>query len=285
MHKSKKSAMLREGISYVLSFLLTVCITLITVLVIIRYGCFNEKILLNNMSTYGYYDFVYEDIMNDVEAITLPTGLPASVYEEAIESTYIYSDINGKISAQFKGEAYTSKSAEIKKNMKENINAYLAGQGYSITEEEQKSIDAYVTEVIKDYDKYISMPLGTYLVKAKVIFDKVFLIALAALAVISAVIIFVNLKLHKWVHRAMRYFSYSALGCALMMISIPGYFYIRKIHYRLALSPESFYHLATTYIDDILKLFLYFGLLWIVVAIILIITTMFAKKNIKKGHK
>lgn len=285
MHKSKKSAMLRSGISYILSFLLTVCITLITVLVVIRYGCFNEESLLKNMSSYGYYDFVYEDIMNDAEAITLPTGLPSSVYEDAIDHTYIYSDINGKLNAQFKGETYTSKSSDIKKKMKENINAYLSEQDYTVTEEEQKSIDAYITEVIKDYDKYISMPLGTYLVKAKAIFDKVFLIAVAALVVVSAVIIFVNLQLHRWVHRAIRYFSYSALGCALMMISVPGYFYIRKIHYRLALSPESFYHLATTYIDDVLKLFLYFGLLWIVVAIVLIIVTVFTKKNIKRGHK
>lgn len=285
MHKNKKNIMLRSGISYVLAFLLTICLTLVTVLVVIRYGCFNEKSLLRNMSSYGYYDFVYQDIMDDAEAITLPTNLPASVYEEAITQTDIYSDINGKLNSQFAGTSYTSKSAEIKKRMKENIDNYLKEQNYTITDTDQANINTYIDEVAKDYDKYISMPLGTYLVSAKRIFDKVFLIAIAALLVVSAVIIFVNLQLHKWIHRALRFFSYAALGNAVILLSVPGYFFIRKIHYRLALAPESFYHLATTYIDDVLKLFLYFGVLWIVVAIVLVIATIFTKKNIKKGHK
>lgn len=283
MQRNKKNIMLRSGISYILAFILTICLTLATVLVVIRYGCFNEDSLLKNMSSNSYYDDVYEDMMGDLKSMTIPTGLPDSVYENAITRTAVHNDINGKVKAQFAGEAYTSKSEEIKSALNANIAQYLKDTDYTLTDEEERSITSYVNAVLVDYENYISMPFIDILVKAKNMFDKVFLIAVIALLVMSAIAVYVELQLHKWLHRALRYLSYTALGCAVMLISVPGYFYLAQIHYRLNLKPESFYNLATTYIDNILKLFLYFGLLWIVVAILVIIATVFTKKYYKKG--
>ena len=285
MHHNQKNRILRSCISYVISFLMTIFITVMTLLIVIRFGCFNEESLLKNMSSYGYYDYVYEDIMEDLMALTLPTGLPSSVYESAITQTDVHNDVNGNLKAQFSGVTYQSQKDVIRTELHMSIEQYMNENEYEPTEAEKSSVNVYVNEVAQEYERYIEMPFVKYIVKAKNIFDKVFLPALLAMLVMTAITVYIELQLHRWLHRALRFVCYSCTGCALMLLSVPGYFFIEKSHYRFNLTPESFYHLVTTYIDNILKLFLYCGLLWVVVAIIMFIATTLAKKYNKRGHR
>lgn len=281
-HRKHKKHIVRQTISYILAFLLSVCLTFITLLVVVRFGAFNESSLYKNMSSYGYYDYVYKDIMADVKSMTIPTGFPETIYEDIITQTHIYNDINGSLKAQFTGTEYTSTSSEIKQHLRENINRYFEENSYVATEEEESAINDYLNAVADDYDKYIEMPLANYLVKAKEVFNKVFLIAVIALLVVSLIIVYVILQLYKWLHRAFRYFAYASLGCATMVTAFPAYLYIEKLYYRLSLSPESFYRLVTTYIDNVLELFMYFGLLWLVIAIVFICAAILTKKYQKR---
>ena len=237
--KKHDKHVVRQTISYILAFLLSVCLTLITLLIVVKFGCFSEKALYKNMSSYGYYDYVYTDIMADVKSMTIPTGFPETIYQDVITQTYV------------------------------------------ATEAEEVAIGEYLNAVATDYDNYIKMPLGNYLMQIKNIFDKIFLIAIIALTVVSAIIVYVILQLYKWVHRAFRFFSYAAFGCTAMVTAFPAYLYLEKIHYRFNVSPESFYKLITTYVDNLLELFMYFGLLWLVIGIVFICVTILAKKHQK----
>lgn len=280
-HKNNKKNAIRQTISYILAFLLSVCLTLITLLVVVKFGCFNEKSLYKNMSSYGYYDYVYDDILADVKSMTIPTGFPESIYEGVITQTHVYNDVNGSLKAQFTGSSYVTSSADIKQALRDNINKYFEENEYIATESEETAIGDYLNSVSNCYDKYIKMPLGDYLIKAEGMFNKIFLIAVIALLVVSAIIAYVILQLYKWIHRALRFFSYASFGAAAMITAAPAYLYLEKVYYRFNLSPESFYKLITTYIDNVLELFMYFGLLWLVVGIVFICATVLAKKHQK----
>lgn len=284
-HSRKSKNVMRQAISYTLAFLLAVCITLITLLFIIRFGAFNEKIMYSNMSSHGYYDYIYEDFMEDVKAATLPTGFPERIFEGVVTKTDVYNDVNGSLKAQLGEKEFSSQSQQIKQRLRQNIEAYFVETEYTATEEEQTAINEYVNTVANNYDKYIKMPLGSYLLKAKQIFGKVFGIALTVLAVVSAVILFVLFKLHRWKHRTLRFYSYAAFGSAVMVVAYPAYLYAGKAYYRLNLSPESFYNFAITYLDNILELFLYSGLFWLVMGIVLVCLSVFLKNKSKKRKK
>lgn len=275
---------IRKIISYILSFLLTVCLTLMTLLIIIKFGALNEKSLYNNMSSYGYYDHVYSDFMEKVKSVTMPTGFPESIYDEIVSKTDIYNDVNGSLKEQFGGEKYETNAKNIRQKLSNNIDSYFVETSYTATDEEKAAIEAYIDTVADNYDKYIKLPLGSYIIKAKNLFEKVFFVAFAVLIVMVIIIIFLLVRIHKWKHKALRYMSFASLATMLMVSAYPLYLYAGKVYYRLGLSPESFYKFTITYIDNLLLLFIYFGLFWLAVGILLAGLVVYLKK-LKKTRR
>ena len=268
--KNYHKYVVRQIISYILAFILSVCLTLITLMLVVGIGFFNENNLYKYMRSCGYYDYVYTDIMADIKSMTIPTGFPESICDGIITQTHIYNDINGSLKAQFNGAQYTSRASEIKQQLYENINKYLEENEYTVTEDENAAIDKYLDSVSTNYDKYIEMPLGNYLIQIKSMFSKMFWIVIVVLLVVSAVIVYVIFLLYRRIYKALSFYTYTVLGCAVMVTCFPAYLYIEKIYYRFSLSPESFYRLVTTCIDNILELFMCFGGLWFVVAMVFI---------------
>lgn len=275
---------LRKIISYIASFLLAVCLTLMTLLIIIKFGALNEKSLYNNMGSYGYYDYIYSDFMEKVKAVTMPTGFPESIYDGIVSKTDIYNDVNGSLKEQFGGAKYETNAENIRQKLRSNIDSYFAETSYTATEEEKTAIEEYIDTVADNYDKYIKFPLGSYLVKAKNLFDKVFFVAFAVLMVMVLIIIFLLVRIHKWKHKSLRYISFASLATMFMVSAYPLYLYADKAYYRLSLSPESFYKFTITYIDNILQLFIYFGIFWLAVGILLAGLVVYLKK-LKKTRR
>lgn len=264
----KSKMIMRRIISCILAFMLSVCMALTALLIIIRLGVISENVLYDNLNSSRYYTFVYNELMGNIKSITVPTGFPEDIYKAVITETDIYSDINGSIRAQFKKISYTTKAAVIQQQLNKNIIAYFDEIGYTVeSDEESKLIADYVRTVAEEYNRCIGVPLSTYIIKADRILDKVFWAAAGVLVFAMAAIIFIIFRLYKSVYWLLKYFSYALTGNAFMLLAYPAWMYIGRIYYRLNLSPESFYNLIIKYIDNILRLCLYFGTVSLLVGI------------------
>lgn len=277
--------MMRKIISYILSFLLSVCITLLAVMFVIKFGVLDEKNLYRNMSSSGYYDYIYNELIEYEKSVITPTGLPDTILDDAITPLDVRNDINGKLSAQFKGTRYESSSTQMAKRLNDAINIFFKSKDYTPTDAEKKSVEEYVNVVVRDYENSISLPFGKYIVQINNMLGKIFWIAVAALLIVSTVIIYVILNLHRWLHRSIRFLSVSALGSGAMLIILPAYIMIQHVYSRLSISTKSLYYLIVSYINSVLMLFICFGILMIVISVALFVMTVIAKKNsMKRKH-
>lgn len=280
MDKDKKRV-LRTVLSYILSFLLSVCITLLFSIIVIRIGILNEHSLYKNLESSGYYDSVYNELISYEKEVIIPTGLPESIVEEAISLEDMKNDVNGKLSAQFHKNEYTTASEKIRTKLNSEIEDFFKETNYEPTQEDTIHSNEYIEEVIKDYENKISVPFGSYLIQLNNILNKMFWIAVAVLIVLSVIIVYFILHLHRWLHRGMRYLCVSAIGSSAMLIILPAILYIQHTYARLSITTESVYNLIVSYINNILITFIISGVIMAVVAAILFFFVGFIKKKVK----
>lgn len=268
----------RNIISCILSFVLSVCVLLMTTAAIVQFGVLGENMMYTSINTSGYHAVVYHELMENIKSITIPTGFPESIYEGVITESDIYNDINGSLMARSRNIRYTTKSLVIKQKLEENIDKYFSEIEYTASSEETEAIDNYIEIIAELYDKCLDVPLSDYIMKSEGTLQKLLIAVLAAMIFSMSVIIYIIFKLYRNVYGLLRYLSYASTGSAIMLMLLPAWVILNKWHYRLNLSPESFYILFTKYIDSILKMFLAFGVMWLILGAAFALPGIFKKR-------
>lgn len=281
---SNLQMVLRGIINFILSFLLSITLTGLSLLLVVEWSGFSRSSFDKNMSANHYYDFVKNDIYNEAETITLPTGLPNEVLNNVFTSFKISQDVSKYIDASLNGKLYTPDTAGISKELRMNIMNYLKKEGMQVSQEQQSNIDSYIASIEKMYMDTVKMPLISVFAKARGFYQKIFPIGLAVCALLIIICITMIIHLHLWIHRALRAITYSTLATGLMTSILPLYILNLGFYKRINLSPEYFYNFFTDYITNIFQAFVYFSVAWIVISVI-IMTSIKMIKNSKTYHK
>ena len=108
-------------------------------------------------------------------------------------------------------------------------------------------------------------------------FDNIYFKVLAAILVLIMIAVFIIIKDHRYVHRAIRYITYSTLAAAYMTGIIPMYLYIKGIYRRLAISPAYYYNMLIKTADKSLLMFVYISIFFLVLSAGLIALTIILK--------
>lgn len=275
---------LRGIVNFVLSFLLSIMLVGLSFLLVIEWSGFSRSTFDKNMSANHYYDSVKVDIYNDAETITIPTGLPTEILDNVFTSFKVSQDVSRYIDANLNGKSYTPDTKGMSEKLRSNIMNYLNREGLILSQEQEANIDSYIASIEKSYTDTVKMPLISEFVKARVFYQKIFFIGLAVCVLFIVLCVLMIIKMQLWFHRALRYFAYSTLATGLMTSILPLYILNSGFYKRINLSPEYFYNFVTDYITNILQTFLYFGVAWIVITIILM-TSINIIKNSKIYHK
>lgn len=279
-NKNKEKRFVRNIISIVLAFILSVCATLLSAVFIVRVGIINKNTYYKTLNSSGYYSCAYNELMANIRSTTIPTGFPERIYENLITESDVCNDIIGSFEAQSKKIQYTTMASDIMQQLRKNIDEYFAETGYEAgSDEENKLINIYIETVASAYRECVNVPINSYILRADKIADKIFWWAFAGLIAMASIIIFIIFRLYKHIYYLLRYVSYAFTGSAFMLLACPSYIYLSKVHYRLNLTPESFYKLFITYIDSSLKMFINFGVFLFIVGVLFAIPGIFVKNT------
>jgi hypothetical protein len=270
---------LRVIISAISSFLLSLALLALTVLIVIQWSGFSRSSFYKNMSAHNYYDNVLSNIYEEAESITLPTGLPVSVLEDIYTSDGIVKDVNGYIDASFLGETYLAETDEVADKLMANIRIYLNREGIITDDDQEANLKLYIDTIVFEYSKLAQMPLLSSFVKARNIYRQIFTISMIVCVVTAFICLFIILNLHLWLHRGIRYVVYAINATGLMSGILPLIALQSGFYKRIHLSPEYFYNFFTEYVSNILKSFLAVSVLWFTISAILIIVIGILKKR------
>ena len=251
-------------VSIIVSFILSVLLSIGGYLVGADMGIFNKDTIYKSMSAAGYYNGIYE------------------VFENVFYYNEVKDDIQNNLEAQLAGTMYTPDTSQIRERLNSNIEDYARKNNIEIGTQQQTAIDGFLTQIEDNYKSSLGITFINYYVSVRKMFDNIYFKVLAAILVLIMIAVFIIIKDHRYVHRAIRYITYSTLAAAYTTGIIPMYLYIKGIYRRLAISPAYYYNMLIKTADKSLLMFVYISIFFLVLSAGLIALTIILKNNLKK---
>lgn len=273
-------------ISTIIAFLLAIFLTMASYLGGIYFGLFNKALLLDSVNKTSYYNSIMDYTLEKVEALAIPMGLQPEVFDNVFTLDETYAEGKAIMQANLNGKEYTPDTSKVVDRLVSNINIYLNQQNLKITSEQQANITTFANTVANEYAHNLSLPYIKYYTNIRNMFAKLVYIGMPVLLVLSAFAVFLLLKLHSWLHRALRYIAYSTLAASLMTAILPIFLLINGSYKHLNISPEYFYNFMVNYITQSLFTFIYVSLLLFAISIVIIAVIYFRRRELtKKKHQ
>jgi len=205
---------------YVLEFLLAISILCCFSLLLIQNTILQEKFMQQNMKKSDFYHQVYNNIQEEFSYYILQSGLTDKVLENLTTEEELNEILKNYVHSFWEGDKLEIDTSEIQNRLEKNIVTYLSQNNIVVSD--QNSLDAFVKEIGKTYQKNIvdAFPLKSF----QKIFLKVrhlvpyFLIG----SVITTLLIAVLLKL--FFHRDFLTIPLLTIG----MIYTGGYIYLKN---------------------------------------------------------
>ena len=111
-------------VSIIVSFILSVLLSIGGYLVGADMGIFNKDTIYKSMSAAGYYNGIYEDVVSTSKQLGRPMMLHAEVFENVFYYNEVKDDIQNNLEAQLAGTMYTPDTSQIRERLNSNIEDY-----------------------------------------------------------------------------------------------------------------------------------------------------------------
>lgn len=280
--KTKSNTKINTATSYVVSFILSIFITMISYMVGTYFGFFNKALLLDAMNKSSYYESVNLYTCEEAEDYAIPAGLDADIFKDVFTANGTYREGKAYLEATLNGENYVINTSDIRDRLSANIDQFLADNNIDSSGYDSASIDQFIDKVCAIYRSNLTVPYLSYYKGIKSMFSKVIMWGVPLLLVLSALAIFIIIKLHKWLHRALRHIAYSFLGAALMVTIMPSIVLLTKKYQYLNITPMYVNRLISRYIGQSLLIFLYTGFVLAAAGFIIITIIYYKRKSLMK---
>lgn len=273
----------RMVISYVLSFILALFFTLFTVCLTAMNCLFSEGFFCDVMQE-DYYRAVLNEIVTEAEDYTIPVGLDMSVLEGVFTIDDVKRDINGNVTAAFRGYDYQPDLTEANVRLYANAAADIAENRVIVEGSMENVINAYIADIDEFYLDKVKIPGMSLIEYARKYVKSGVTAALIILFVLSFVLTATLIRLYHYPHQGMRFVVYATGGCAIMMFVVPFHLYLSKAYAHVFVTPEYFYVFVSNYFKQILLSLMKASLLWLLVTIVCAVLIYLSKHGYLEGR-
>ncbi|MCI8671577.1 MAG: hypothetical protein HFI36_06080 [Bacilli bacterium] len=263
-------------ITHFINFTLSISIFLLIVLSIFSITIFNEKYLLNYLTKENYYEKSYQSIVEHFENNLIQSGIEENIIEKVIKKEYVIEDINSIIANIYTNKQISINSINIRTNFNNTITDILKEHNRYPSIEEQNDIKVLEDKLANIYEKELlySPDLINKLYQNINILKKLtyVLILIISLIIINLLaIIIYHLKDIK------KNIGIALLSSGLIFTAIK--YYIGDTFKYILFINKNFSELVINIITNILKYVGIIGLILGLLGFILIILSIFKKKN------
>jgi len=255
--------------SLILSFSLSMFLLIASAALVINGFILSRDSVIGSLREANFHEGAYEQLRSNLGDRLLPTGLPESILNGAFTPDDMYDDLNAYLVSMFDNDLPNIERDLIAQRLNYNIDDHLDDIGLTRLDIEDGVITDLISEIIDNYNNYISSPLLAYIARTSNMFAghlRLLMIAgLAGILITMAIIYFASRQLKY------RYFAFSFGTAALMIMAGPLALRIWGPHHRLGIAPEFVYDFLVAHIERTISSFLLIGVLFIVLYLISII--------------
>lgn len=281
----KENNKLSAVICVIVSFILSLFITLITYMLATYFGLFNKALLLDAMNKSSFYESVNLYTAKQAEDLAIPAGLDESVFDEVFSEKVTYKEGKAYLISTLNGENYSIDTSFVKKQLTININKFISDQGFGEEDYDQENVDAFVDKICSIYASNLSVPYLSYYKGITDMFTEVILWGIPILAALCILGFLFLIKLNKWFHRALRYIAYSFLAASLMVSLMPAFLISTKKYQYLNISPAYVNRLLSRYIGQSLYTYLYSAFVLLAAGLVIISIIYYKRQKLLQKHK
>ena len=251
-------------VDYLLAFGVSLIVTLLSLMLVIRFTVFNNNYIKNNLVQNDYYDNLSKEIIEDMKSYIVSSGLSDEVLNDLFTIDQLTNDVENYVDYLF-GNNIIFDENHIRSKLQTNIDQYL--KKYQIKISDTESLELFIEDIVGIYYKEVS--LYGYLNNYVQIFNKINSI-LNIFIIVTIVVLLVCLIIYLKVFNA-HYIDSSIMSSGLSLIFIRYYLYNRIDIDYLIIITDNFSSLIKYIFHHICYLFGIIGSLLIVVGAIFII--------------
>lgn len=252
-----KTKKIRSFICGLVSFILSVSLTLLFMLVTLRFTVLNAGYAKMIAQTSGYSAHMQQELKEQFvsygSACNVDESFFDDVFEEIITPKRIVKDTQTSLEFFYKHDAEGEiDTSEIEGKIQEKLIAYADTKGFEINDSLRENLKVMCEEMGDLYVKYAGMFNTSYFMSASNILKRYMpvlngaMIALAVLAIFATVVI--RLSFAK-VRNYTRFYIYACSGSALMLFVAPVVALIMRIGSKINVANASLFSFASSFIN------------------------------------
>lgn len=266
-------------LSSILAFVLAVLLTALTYIGDLYFRGLNTGVLTGAIMNTNYSIELMDSLYEECESLTLPIGLPVEVVNDIFDLENLKKDVSASVKASLDGVEYIPDTTLIRSKLSDNINKYLEKEQLKLSEEQEWYLEEYLQLIESEYVDNIEFVVITEAMPYWNSFIRIAGFVALGIIVLMGIIIFAIIRMHQWLHRGLRFITYSTIATFLMSVIPPIAIYVSHFYERLNVSPKYFYVAMIYIIDEFLIFSIKMGCFHAIISAILLGCIQVSKKN------
>ena len=265
----------RKGSVVWATALLALCLVLMTTICSASY--MKEQVNRSDFSE-AAYSYLYDNFIS----YGASSGFSADVMTAALSRDQITADMADSITRLYQGDTAIDTRNAILNTTYDNLINDLNSRGVEVTSDVESAVVVVADACRLDYANYVTVPLASQLYTFIEKCSRVVPVAVAIMAVLCAVSLFVMLRLAGSPRYGVRCLTF-AFTAAAALCALAATIIFPAIHMEaLSINPASVKQLIVTYVQNLFGRFGLFALIYGAVAVILLALTATARSRMKR---
>lgn len=254
-----KKRIIRKISRYIVTFILMLCIMCISIISMGKYSMFSKRAVFHAYDRVGLFTEVCTEMKTEAYRMGIPFGIEKKELNSVFVRKNIMQDLMDTLSADIKGEKTAINSSYIRSKIKKNVEKNRG----ELTSAQEESLEKYITEVERMYQKKVVIPGSEYIAKMINLVTKLFLIVVPICVFIAILCMLYLIASRSLTYRGMRYIAYAVLGAGVSLLTIFAAFISNGFIYKFNISDAYMRRFFTYYIghEFLMQVFVGIGLM------------------------
>ena len=222
--------MIKDIISYMLSFLLAILIILTTMITFVQNKILNANYIENKLEQSEYYEKLTKTINEGFENYIMQSGMDSTIFEEIYDNERLKKDTNMLIEAMINNGEIQLDTSDIKEKLDANIREYIKKNNLAVNPTVENQIQTFETTIINTYENSVAYSttivktIGKTINMVNKILPTVFYIVIGATIFNVLLLIIVNIKNKRKILNYFAVIVFTISGLSILGIILEKHF-------------------------------------------------------------
>lgn len=274
MAKKNKTFSVKSGVSAVVSFVLSLTMVLLSLIVLMHTTLFNDRTIYSKVTDTAYFAELSNDIVTRCQTIAVKNGIDYSLVENVITSGRVDADYTVYFNSMSGENPYGGRDTIDEKGLAEEIYKSITAADSDMTAEEKENVRFASSEIAEEYKSTMIVETFEKFVGFSETFKAyskyVFYILAALFVYLTCVVLWLNGKSHK--HRLFRKFSIVVGSAGLTVLAFSVFMKVSDVLKNINFaSTQREYNLFISCFDSFIDALIIVGAGWLAVCTALLV--------------